>query len=183
MGAGLVVAAVLPLLQVGAADERSRMTVPALSVFQGMLRFADAGEGDKVQRSLAVLAPVLAEHERAIGQAQHASLLEALADTDRSSLRRAVQALVARDVLVLLRKVRAGPVERARTWVRTASLEWGLLEGVALQQDIRVAASVSARLRDVKDAVDAGDLQEAASLAAQLEKDLSALFPALNRGS
>lgn len=183
MGAGLVVAAVLPLLQVGAADERSRMTVPALSVFQSMLRFADAGESEKVQRSLAVLAPVLADHERVIGQVQHSSLLEALADADRSTLRRAVQALVARDVLVLLLNVRAGPAQRARTLVRTASLEWGLLEGVALQQDLRVAESVSARLRDVGNAVDAGDLEDAAALASKLEKDLSALFPAPTRGS
>lgn len=179
MGLALLLALVAPLLLATPADDRSQMDVPALSVFQGMLRFAEAGESDKLQRAAALLGPVLAEHELAFGAAQQRAVLDLLAvGGDRGNLLRGVRALVARDVVVLLRKLQAAPAERARTFVRTAALEWGLLEGVALQQDLRIAQSVSAQIRDLRDAVDAGDLRDAVAAVPRVEADLASLFPA-----
>lgn len=184
MALGLALLAVAPLLLAAPADERSQMTVPALSIFQGMLRFAEAGDNDKLQKSVTLLGPVLADHERAFGQAHNSTLVDLLSrSADRGSLLRGVRALVASDVVVLLRKLAAAPADRARTFTRTAALEWGLLEGVAIQQDLRVAQSVSARIRDIRDAVDAGDLQDAAGEASKLEGDLSSLFPMPKQGS
>lgn len=104
------------------------MTVPAFSVFEGMLRFAAAGERDKINRSLELLGPILVEHDRALGQGSSAAVTAALRNADGAALELAVQVLVARDVAVLLKRLADESRDRARTWARTAILEWRLIE-------------------------------------------------------
>ena len=152
------------------------MVVPAFSVFEGMLRFAEAGERDKINRSLELLGPVLAEHDRVLGPGASAALTAAFQSSDTGVLKRAVQALVARDVAVLLRRLAGATRDRARTWARTASLEWRLIEAAALARDLRAAQSISGGLRDVGDAVDAGDRDEAGALVPKAEKEILQLF-------
>jgi hypothetical protein len=157
-----------------AAQDRSQMDAPAFAVFERMLRMAGAGEREKIERSLQVLAPVLAEHERAFGAGSGNLIADALRNADTASIERAVQALVARDVVVLLRRLTGATRDQARTWARTAVLEWRLIESVP--RDLRAAQAISKGLRDVSEAVEAGDLGEARSEAARVEKELLQLF-------
>ena len=77
---------------------------------------------------------------------------------------------------VLLRRLPGAPRDRARTWARTATLEWRLIEGAALARDLSATQSISGGLRDLGDAVDAGDLDEMGGLVAKAEKELLQLF-------
>ncbi|MGE0454743.1 MAG: hypothetical protein AB7O37_10450 [Vicinamibacteria bacterium] len=168
----------LALVQAGQADERTRMQVPPLAIFESMLRFAEGGEADKIARSLELLAPVLAQHAARFGAEQQQALLSSLAQPDAGGLAQAVRQLVARDILVLLAALQAAPAPRARTIVRTAALEWSLIEPAALKEDARVAQGISALLRDVREAVEAAALREAAPELRRLERGLTSMFSA-----
>jgi hypothetical protein len=159
-----------------ALEDRSRTQVPALQVFEGMLRQARAGEREKVSRSLDFLGPVLADHQRVFGPERVRDLVEAIRGSERAAQEAAVRTLVARDVIVLLRRLEGASVERSRTWSRTAAFEWRLLEPAALALDLRLAQSVAGGLRDVVEAVDSGDIHAAGRGVARIETDLVRLF-------
>jgi hypothetical protein len=176
MAPATLLVAALALAAGPAEPDRSQMGVPAFSVFEGMLRFAAAGERDKIDRSLDLLAPVLAEHDRIFGTGSSAAVTAAMRTDDKGDIELAVRTLVARDVAVLLRRLAGAPRDRARTWARTAMLEWRLIEGTALARDLRAAQSISLELRDLGDAIGAGDVEEAGTLVPKAEKELLQLF-------
>lgn len=63
-----------------------------------------------------------------------------------------------------------------RTLMLTAALEWRLVEPAALQADLRVAQEISAQLRDLSEAVEAGDVGGSSRAVSQSEKALLGLF-------
>jgi hypothetical protein len=176
MMAAILLATLWPAQAGEAGDARSRMSVPPPTVFQGMLRFAAEGEAAKLERSLDLLGPVLAEHERVFGQEATRALIDRLRGSDRTRLVGAVRLLVARDIVVLLRDLPGAPRPRAQTLLRTAMVEWRLLEGAALGIDLRHAQSVSRLLRDVEAAVESGQAEEIGPLVERIEKELLRLI-------
>jgi hypothetical protein len=156
--------------------DRSSMAVPPLRIFEGMLRLAEAGDLERMRLSLDLLAPVLAEHERVLGaeRAEGSALAQA---SDAAEALRGVRRLVARDVVVLLRGLQDAPTDRARTRLLTASLEWRLLEPVVMRVDARAAQGISARLRDLGEAIAQSDRAAVSSVVDRLEAELRKAVP------
>lgn len=152
------------------------MSVPAFPVLEGLLRFASAGEADKIERSLQLLSPLLAEHERLLDPPGSGAAVAALRSGESARLEAAARSLIAHDVIALLRRLDPATPDRSRTWARTAVLEWRLIEGAAIGRDLRGAQAVAAAFRDLVDALEAGDLDEARAAVLPVEKALKAFI-------
>src|SRR5687768_8137621 len=85
------------------SDARNNMSVPPSTIFKSMLRFAETGEWSKLNRSLTLLKPVLAEHEDAFGAAGNQGIVDRIHSEDPKAALQAVRALVVRDSVVLMR--------------------------------------------------------------------------------
>lgn len=174
------ISAALVLLVGGAAaqqlEQRSLMNPAPVTVFEGMLRFASAADFPKLERSLTLLEPVLAEHRAAYGPEGATDGLEGLKGPTRIDALRAVRLLVARDVVVILRAVPQVAGQRSATLARMAILEWRLVEEAAGQIDLRAAHSISSSMRDLEHAVTNGDKASVRETVPRLEKEILALF-------
>ena len=162
--------ALLPLL-IQPLD-RSRLPVPPARIFESMLRLAEEGDLERVRRSMEALAPVMAEHERVLGAAEHGETTTLLRSAEKDVVLRGVRRLVARDVIVLLRSMPDAPPDRARTLLLTAALEWRLLEAAVARRDMRSAQGISARFRDLSAATSEGDSGAIGALVGDVEADL-----------
>ncbi len=159
------------------SDERNKIGVPPSTIFKSMLRFAAEGEGLKLDRSLALLKPILNEHETAWGADALESLLLQIRGRNADKSQQAVLALVARDAVLLMRGVPMVPLDRARTLARTAALEWRIVEPSARDADPAAAAKVEGRFRELFEVVESGDTSAARTLVGRLEKEILDLFP------
>lgn len=157
--------------------DRSRLPIAPPTVFEAMLRQAEQGELERVRRSMDVLAPVMAEHERILGATERREVAARVLTPDRNAALRGVRRLVAMDVIVLLRSMRDAPSQRARTLLLTAGLEWRLVEPAVAQVDARSAQAISARFRDLASGMNDGDLGAVGALAGRIEADLRVALP------
>lgn len=169
--ASLAIAAAAPQSDPGAAVAG----VPTYTILEGMLRFADDGAAEKLLRSLDLLAPVLAEHDRLLGPRDIGREIGAARTPIEQ--RRLIEILVARDVATLLaRTEREGVAARRRTLVKTARLEWSLVEAAWARRDQRRAFELSAHFRDAGAAAQAEDAEALGRAALQLRMLLDALI-------
>jgi voltage-gated potassium channel Kch len=152
--------------------DRSRLPAPPARIFGDMLRFAEEGDLERVRRSLDVLAPLLAEHERALGTTERAETTALVRSGDRAEALRGVRRLVARDIIVLLRSMESASPDRMRTLLLTAGVEWRLVEPAVAREDVRSAQAISARFRDLSSAIGEKDMEGAGALVRGVENDL-----------
>jgi hypothetical protein len=155
---------------------RNKIGVPASTIFKSMLRFAAAGESDKVERSLELLKPVLAEHVEAYGVSPASAVLVRVRSRETEKALDGIRELVVRDAAVLLRPVPAAPLDRARTLTRTAALEWRIVEEDLGKVAPRRTESIAQGFRDLFEAVETRDEAQMRSAVGRVDKALLGLF-------
>jgi hypothetical protein len=154
--------------------------VPAYTIFQGMLRFAEEGATDKLLRSVELLAPRLAEQERLLGPRDIAGEFARARTT--AEQRSVVEVLVARNVAALLEAAGGeASAARRRTLVKTARLEWGLVEAAWVRGDQRRGFELAALFRDAGAAAQAEDGDGLRQVLAQLRMLLESMLDAAPR--
>jgi hypothetical protein len=164
------------------SEGRNRMDVPPTTIFKGMLRFAAERDPEKIQRSLALLQPILVEHRAAFGAASVDALAQRVSGDDVKASEQAILTLIARDVVLLLRAVSAAPPARARTVLLAAALEWQIVADSlthAGSADSAAARKLSERFEELLGVISAKNEKDGASVAtlsARLERDVAAFF-------
>jgi hypothetical protein len=169
----------LAILAPGAAaqsDARNAMGVPASTVFKSMLRFAAIGEWTKVEKSLDLLKPVLAEHAAVLGNSRSNAVLERIRSRNTETVQDGIRQLIARDAAVLLRSVPGTPLDRSRTLSRTAALEWRIVEEDVRATDSHRADVIGGAFQVLFEAVETRDDARIYASAGGIEKDLLGLF-------
>jgi hypothetical protein len=159
------------------SDERNRMGIPASTIFKSMLRFAAIGERSKVDKSLGLLKPVLAEHETHFGEDAVAPLVKRMQDRDTGTAERAIRSFVARDAVVLLRAIPEAPLDKARTLSRTAALEWRIVEESVARENPTAAESIAALFQKLFATIEKRYPDALRTVVDRAEKEILALFP------
>jgi hypothetical protein len=159
------------------SEARNRMGIPPSTIFKSMLRFAAIGERVKVDKSLGLLKPVIAEHETHFGEAAVAPIVKRMQDRDPRTAEQGIRSFVARDAVVLLRGIPEAPLDRARTLSRTAALEWRIVEEFVTLADPAAARSIAAHFQELFGHIEGRRTSEIQAAVDEAEKDILALFP------
>jgi hypothetical protein len=158
------------------SEARNSMGVPASTIFKSMLRFAATGEWVKVEKSLDLLRPVLGEHTVVFGNARSNAMLDHIRSRNTDTVIDGIRQLVVRDAVVLLRAVPGAPLDRGRTFSRTAALEWRIVEEDVRQTDAHRADVIAGGFQVVFDAVETRDDARIRIATGVIEKDLLELY-------
>ncbi len=120
--------------------------------------------------------PVLDEHKAFLGPESVESIENSLKGLSPQEVSRAVRVLIARDVGILLQGVKESEAERARVRVRNAVLQWRLIELDAVKVDFRATQLLSESFRDLKHAIEDGDIEARDRLASDINHRMRILL-------
>ncbi len=151
-------------------NDRALLAAAPYQIYERMLLLAEMGETEKLRRAFSLVEPLTREHAAALGR--RADDVTALIQSDAASERlRGVRRLVARDVATLLLGVANAPTDRARTLLRSASIQWSLLEASTAS-----GPKFASRLAAAVVAIDANRLAEARASSVGVAREIVSLF-------
>lgn len=151
-------------------NDRYRLAATPHQIYERMLLFAGTGETEKLRRAFSLVEPLARAHASALGRPTD-DVERLIQSADSAERLRGTRKLVAHDIATLLLGAASAPPDRVRTLVRTASLEWGLLQAAS-----PAWAKVATKLNAAVTAIDAERLAEARATSVAVAREIIPLF-------
>lgn len=133
-----------------AQDARSNMPVPAAEIYKNMLVFAKNGEGSKIEKSLALLNPVISEVNKRFCIKIESDISIALYKDDRMSITGSVTKLIVIDIRNLFMESIESigkDLDRMVLRVRIAFTEYQTIDPILEKKDFDASTKIKNNFR------------------------------------